>query len=1263
MPKTKSEGPKESTSKSDAKKGSAKRSKKPATTDSGKAGTKANSASPPALEAQAGPPFETAEPEAPPEHLFPIVGVGASAGGLEAFTKLLENLPLDTGMGFVLVQHMAARAHSMLPEILAKTTRMPVTEVVEGMKVEPNNIYVTPPDIIMTLQNGVLHLATRVEPRGQNRPIDIFLRSLGKDQGGRAIGVILSGTASDGVLGLQVIKAEGGITFAQDLKTAKYTGMPESAIAAGVVDFVLSPEKIAWHLAHHPLVATPFFTSEVKVPAEEDGVFNQILLLLKAATGVDFTYYKHSTIKRRIQRRMMLKQVEKLEDYVRCLRENVEEVKSLYEDILINVTSFFREPEAFEALQKMVFPEIRRNRAEGGPIRIWVPGCATGEEAYSLAISLLEFLGDMANNVQIQIFATDIEDGVIDKARLGIYSEAISEDVSTDRLRRFFVKIPGGYQVSKTIRSMCVFAKQNLIKDPPFSRLDLISCRNVLIYFGPVLQKKVIPIFHFALKSSGFLMLGKSEALGVYPDLFTLMDKKLKIFLRKGTSSPHLMLPFIGGAISPAPAPFVKAASLAEQIVSPAELQQEADRMILARFAPAGVIIDSNLNIIHFRGHTGMFLEPAPGEASLNLIKMAREGLQIELRAAVHAALKSNTLVRQEGVRLRHNGGMKTVNLEVFPLRPAAALERYFLVVFEAVTRLEPAPVKEAAKERTLKGKPATKDREIAELTSELTATKEYLQAVIEEQETSVEELKSSNEELMSANEELQSINEEMETSKEELQSANEELATLNEEMDNRNQELSQANNDLNNLLTAVQIAIVMLGPDLRIRRFNPVAQEMLNLIPADRGRPIGDLKLPVEAPDLEAMIHEVLEHLVIREKEVRDREGRWYSLRLRPYRTMDNKIDGIVLALVNVDALKRSLQEAQAAREYAWDIIATLREPLIVLDGDLRVISANESFYRTFQVPSQETEGRRIYELGNQQWDIPRLRELLETILPADQQFQDFEVEHDFPGIGHRTMLLNARRLVHGDGGSGLILLAIEDMTDSKQAVALKESEAKLQDLNRKVLALQDQERQELSWELQEDLAQNITALKLKLWSFEPKLPENDAQLRQEYRQILDGINGIVEALRHRAMDLSPNMLEDLGLNSGLKSLCENFYRSAGIDCETTLDDLDQFFSKSEQTTIYRVFQEALNNVGRHAQASKVTLFAKKGEDRVDFLVEDNGQGFDVGREEDLVLGRQGIGLATMAERVRGLGGTFEVESQPGVGTRIFFSLPKGRE
>jgi len=1250
MAEPKSGGSRKAISKAGPKAGRAGGPEKPPAKDSGKSGAGADTAA-------NLPGIDTATESPAPARPFAIVGVGASAGGLEAFTKLLGNLPRDTGMGFVLVQHMAPRSHSMLPEILAKVARMPVTEAENGTRVQPNHIYVTPPDILMTLEEGVLHLASRAEPRVLTRPIDIFLRSLAQDQGSRAIGVILSGTASDGVLGLKDIKAEGGVTFAQDVESAKYPGMPESAIAAGVVDFVLPPEKIARKLAslaHHPLVMAPHPVKAAEAPLEER-VFNQILMMLKMGTGLDFTHYKQSTIKRRLQRRMMLQQVEETEDYVKYLRQHPDEVKNLYEDILINVTSFFREPESFEFLQKIVFPEILRNRVEDEPIRIWIPGCASGEEAYSLAISLLEFLGDMVSNVQIQIFATDVEDGVIDKARLGIYPESITADVSADRLRRFFSKVAGGYQVSKNIRSMCVFAKQNLTKDSPFSRLDLISCRNVLIYFGAVLQKKVIPIFHFALKPGGFLLLGKSEALSAFPEYFTRVDKRLKVFQKKTVAVPYPVLP-----------PFPEVAEDGgqgkvevkppEEIVSLGDLQQETDRIVLSRFAPAGVVIDANLNIIQFRGHTGRFLEPNPGEASLNLLKMTRQSMQFELRAAVYAALKSNTPVRREGLRLRLNGALRMVNLEVCPLRPPSALDRYFLVIFEDAT----PPVEPVPKGKGPRGKSAARDWKIAELESELAATKEYLQAVIEEQETSVEELKSTNEEFMSANEELQSINEEMETHKEELQSANEELATLNEELGNRNQELFQANNDLNNLLTVVPIAIVILGPDLLIRRFNPAAHEMLSLIPADLGRPIGDIRLKVEVPNLEAIIKDVLSTLTVQELEVQDRDGRWVSLRLRPYRTSDNKIDGVVLAVVEVDLMKRSLEEARQARDYARAIVATIREPLIVLDGKLRVVSANDAYYRAFKVSHEDTEGHYFYELGQGQWNIHRLRQLLGKVLPANQQFQDFEMVQKFPEVGRRTFLLNGRLLSLGGTAQDLVLLAIEDITERREAdEVLRESEARLRNLARQLLAHQEVERRELSSELQESLAQGIAAAKLQLRTFEEKLPGGDEALRQDYRQALGELDQIVEKLARRAAELSPQMLADLGLAGGLKALAEGY----GMEYDLHLEDLGQVFSMEDQVTIYRIFQEALSNACQHAQATRVTLAGKKVDGQVEFLVEDNGQGFEVGRLDDLEAGRRGIGLASMAERVKALGGTFKLESQVGAGTRVFFTIPKTRK
>ena len=901
-----------------------------------------------------------------------------------------------------------------------------------------------------------------------------------------------------------------------------------------------------------------------------------------------------------------------------------------------------------------------RSRSPDEPIRVWVPGCSTGEEAYSIAISLLEFLGDMASGVQIQIFATDIEEAVIDKARAGIYPESVADDIGPERLRRFFSKVPGGYQVSKTIRDMCVFAQQNLVKDPPFSRLDLISCRNVLIYFGPVLQKKAIPIFHFALKPTGFVLLGKSEALSAFPEIFTLLDKKCKIYVKK-MAPPYLVIPALASEYTP-PGRHGEPGAAAAAIVSPADLQREADRLVLARFAPAGVIVDENLNILQFRGHTGLFLEATPGEASLNLMKMAREGLQVELRAAVYATTKGGRPVRKEGLRLRYNGGLRVVNLEVFPLRPVLTPERYFLVTFEDVSQFyQPeTAAPEAPGKKPAKGESTAKDRQIEELQSELIATKEYLQAVIEEQETAVEELKSTNEELMSANEELQSINEEMETSKEELQSTNEELATLNEELDNRNQELIQANNDLNNLLTAVQIAIVMLGPDLTYpplqpRGPGPAELDFGGFRPAHRryqaaggGRGPGGAdpggpgtprhpgaRGPGPGGALVLPAYPAVPH--------HGQQDRWR----RP-------------GPGGCEPPERQPGGVEEGRDYAQAIIATMREPLIVLDGKLRVISANDAYYRIFKTTPKETEGGFFYEMGKRQWNLPRLRELLSKVLPSNQIFQDFEMVQKFPRIGFRTMLLNGRLLPMGDPDHDLILLAIEDVSDRKQAEqALRESEANLRDLTRRVLALQEKERQQLSWELQENLAQNITALKLELRTFEPKLPEDDEQLRQDYRQALKKIDDLVENLRRRAMDLSPQMLEDLGLTVGLKSLCEDFGRRHNLECDLHLDELGEFFRAADQISIYRIFQEALDNISRHAAATKVTFAAKSQGGAVEFLVEDNGRGFDPATAEV----PQGVGLAAMAERVRALGGTFKLESQIAVGTRIFFTIPRSRK
>lgn len=958
---------------------------------------------------------------------FPIVGIGASAGGLEAFTQLLSHLPADPGLSFVLVQHLAPAHESMLPELLSRTTVLPVHEVKDGMALAPNRIYIMPPNTSMAVLHGKLSLIPRTEAHGHHLPVDFFLRSLADDQKSRAIGVILSGTASDGTEGLRAIKAAGGLTFAQQEASARYDGMPRSAIAAGVVDFILPPEGIARALVRigrHPYLAATAAGQPEKLLPKDDTDLGKVFVLLRSATGVDFTYYKPTTVRRRIARRMALHNIEAMAHYVRLLRQSAAEQTALYEDLLINVTSFFRESEVFEALQKRVFPKLLKDRPGKLPIRVWVPGCSTGEEACSLAICLLESLQKARLNVPLEIFATDISEQAIEKARLGLYPLSISEDVAPGRLKRFFTKEEAGFRVIKSIREACIFARQDVTKDPPFSNLDLISCRNLLIYLARDVQRRVLATFHYALKPEGALVLGRSETVGASVDLFSLADKKNKIYRRKTSAQGlNFKLPDIGrraAKATPAPGRGSPAAGF--------DFQREADRVLLSRFTPASVVVDGDFDIVQFRGHTGPFLEPAPGVASLNVLKMARDGLLPDLRAALDEAKQSGLAVRRTGVRIRTNAAFREITLDVIPIRPTPmGRPAYFLILFEEAAEAV-APAKESKSRKPARAGGTVRERQVEQYRRELDATKAYLQSVIDEQVRTNEDLQSASEEILSSNEELQSTNEELETAKEELQSANEELNTLNEELQTRNIELTQLGNDQVNLLNSVQIPIVMLDHELRIRRFTPLAERVLSLIASDIGRPVGDLRPNIPVPELEQFAHEVMATLVPRELEVQDRNGRWCELRLRPYKTLDHRIDGVVIALVDVDPLKRSLLAAQEERELAEALVTTAHEPILILDAGLRVQKANDAFYRVFQTRREETESHLLKTLGHGKWNVPRLQELLGKILPENTRLNGFELEVDLPGVGRKQLLLNAHRLMREGGKKPLIVLAMTE-------------------------------------------------------------------------------------------------------------------------------------------------------------------------------------------------------------------------------------------
>src|SRR5262245_33884798 len=833
---------------------------------------------------------------------FPIVGIGGSAGGFEAAMELLKELAPKSGMAFVIVQHLDPSHASRLPGLLSKATQMPVTEIGRRVRPKPNTVYVLPANKGLIYKQGALNLV-RLGVR-LTLAIDHFFESLAEEQGSRAIGVLLSGSGSDGTAGLRAIEAAGGITFAQDEESAKFPAMPRNAILSGFVDAALSPKEIAAELqriAGHPYIQKlPPAAEEPQADHADLDDLSRIFLALKKHTGVDFTAYKQSTLQRRIERRMALHRIERLNRYANFLRGNGKEVQELFNDLLINVTHFFRDERVFKALTKKFIPQLIKHKARKGELRVWVPGCATGEEVYSLAICILEVLGNAASTMRIQIFGTDLSESAIERARLGIYSGAIEKDVSPERLQRFFKKLDGTYQINRLVRDVCTFARQNITADPPFSRLDLISCRNVLIYLGPQLQRRAMPIFHYALNSSGYLLLGSSETVGIFNDLFELVDKGAKIYAKKlvpGRAEIELR-PYTGFAEIKTLEP-VNLAPPSQGRDFNAQIQQIADRIMLGTYAPSAVVVDENMMVRHFRGKTAPYLEHTAGPATLNLLHMARPSLVPDIRGTVHRAVRTGQPARKERAFAKRDSHVAEVNIEAVPFKVPNADGNWLLVVFSEAGSLE---FKGGTKSKKKRKKSAHED-EIEQLRDEVSATKESLQAIIEEQEATNEELKSANEEIESSNEELQSTNEELETAKEELKSTNEELTTLNEELSNRNLEIMQINSDLNNLLSSIHLPIVMVDNNLTIRRATPTARDAFNITDADVGRRITELKPNIDIPDVEQLLHEVIDTLNVREQRVGDKRGRLYSLRVRPYRTADNKIDGAVLTLVDINS------------------------------------------------------------------------------------------------------------------------------------------------------------------------------------------------------------------------------------------------------------------------------------------------------------------------------------------------------------------------
>jgi two-component system CheB/CheR fusion protein len=1214
------------------------------------------------------------------------VAIGASAGGLEAYSKLFPALPGDTGMAFIVVQHLDPKHESLLPELISRMTPMPVIQAEDGMQVKANQVYIIPPDANMAFSQEALRLVRRPELRGPYMTIDYLFFSLAEEQEDKVIGVLLSGTSSDGALGLEAIKRAGGITFAQDGKSARYDYMPKSAIATGCVDFVLPPEKIAQELiriSRHPLLTIPSPAKPEELQVAEGTSFEQILKLLYEGTGFDFSQYKYNTLNRRILRRLVIHRLDSLEAYVAFLKQTPAEIEALAEDLFIKVTAFFRDPEAFEVLKEKFFPAILRHKSPEAAIRVWVPACSTGEEAYSLAICWLEFLGDLAATTPVQIFATDVSDAVIEKARTGWYPKNIAAQISAERLSRFFTATETGYEIKKHLREMCIFAKHNLLQDPPFSKVDLISCRNMFIYLEPEAQKRIIPMLHYALNPYGFLMLGASETISGFPELFAPEEKKWKIYRKKATREMvkfDLILPRAPVIKKKIPLSLL---GKGEKAWSTMDLFQEADRYVSKKFAPAGVVVNADWEILQFRGETDPYLKPAAGEASLNLLKMAREGLAAGLHSAVQEALKNNRKVKKGGLWLESDGRRREIDVEVVPLKPGLSKERFFLVLFDerqvTPTPLELEPAEKAGR------KPVSQDKLlIRQLKEELAATKEYLQSVIEDLEGSNEELRAANVETLSVNEEFQSVNEEMETAKEELQSANEELSTMNDELQGRNAELTRMTNDYRNLLNSSNIPILMLDLCHKIRLITPAAGELFHLTSTDLGKPVSNIDLKIRIADLEEQVREVTKTSRARFQEVQDREGHWYSLQIRPYQINENKVEGAVIALVDIDELKRSLVQLDESRHYAQTVVEAIRESLVLLDLDLKVKMANPSFYETFQVSPQETQGKLLYELGPQLWDIPELRKRLGEVASQGASFQNFLVERDFPGTGVQAMLLNASPISQ-DEETNLILLTIVDIT------ALHKAGEEIRKLNEELeqrvkvrtreLEHANRELESFSYSVSHDLKTPIRAIQ----GFSRMLlEEHTAGLDGEGRRLLQVVvdnTRLMDRLVDDLLDLGRLALQPIRkVNVDLTAMARGLFerlRSQEPGRDLKLITKESPRAWGDYQLLQQVLLNLLGNAVKFTSTKNPGVIEvggrSEGKENI-YYVKDNGIGFNENYAHKMFLvfqrlhgGKEyegtGVGLALVQRIIQRHGGRVWAEGKVGEGATIYFALPQGEE
>jgi two-component system CheB/CheR fusion protein len=1163
----------------------------------------------------------------------PVVGIGASAGGLDAFKRFFGAMPADSGIAFVLVPHLDPAHESLMVELLARHTVMPVVEAENDMPVEANHVYIIPPNKYITIHGGTLSLTGPVERWTSQTTIDQFLRSLADDQQERAICIILSGTGAHGTLGLKAVKVAGGMAMVQDPATAEYERMPQSAIATGLADYVLPAERMPEALIKYVQHAYVNGGTRIAAAPEAGDSLTQVLALLQARTGFDFRPYRKKMLTRRVERRMGLNHLDSIPDYMTFLRDHQEEAKQLVKDLLISVTSFFRDPEAFEALASQVIAPLVRRKEPDGVIRVWVPGCATGEEAYSLVILLLEQLAAAKKNCALQVFATDVDQDALDVARQGLYPESIAGDVTLERLARYFTRVDeSSYQVNKQVREVVTFASQNLITDAPFSKMDLISCRNLLIYLEPEVQQMVVALLHFALNEGGNLILGPSETVGRQTDLFEPVSKKWRVFRRLGASRPERV-----------EFPIVTREERARQVRLPGEPGRErpfnvaelTQRLVLEELGPAAVLINRKYEILYYLGPTSRYLDQPTGEPTRDLMLLARDGLRTQLRAAVHKAMRSNETVDLTDVQVKRNGDYRPVAVRVKPVPVPRSAEGLLLITFQDQPDTVPSPAPPT---------PATEESLVRHLENELRVTKEDLQTTIEELESSNEELKASNEEVMSMNEELQSANEELTSSKEELQSLNEELTTVNNQLQEKVHDVETASNDMANLLNCTDVATVFLDSEFRIKRFTPTSTRLFNFVASDLGRPLGDIKARFNDPDLLGDAGQVLRQLTPREKEVLTTEGGCWSRRILPYRTSDHRVEGVVITFADITERQRAAEQALRDRqERLQAVLDTAVDAIITIDQHGIIQSVNAATERMFGYGAGELIGHNVKLL------MPP---------PYKDEHDGYLARYRQTGQKH---IIGIGREVEGRRKDGSIFpldLAVSEIAGQGQRsfTGMMRDLSVRRALEQEVLEVATVEQQRIGQELHDTTAQELAALELLAGSILPDLQEKAPAEASVVAKMAEGLKRVLGQVHAIARGLIRVEVDAEGLMAALSDLAAQTTGLQGVTCTFDCKDPVHLTDNRVATQLYCIAREGVSNGLKHAHARQIRISLEGDDQSVTLRVQDDGDGLPA-----TPIDAKGMGLKIMRYRAGLIQAHLSVGlAEPG-GTAVTCTCSKG--